>query len=46
MLGKVVTKMGAMVQAQGMLYKVIIQPVLLYGRNSWVVIGIYGNYPL
>ena len=33
------TKTGAMVQARGMLYKVVVQMVLLYRINSWVVTG-------
>ena len=38
-VGKVVTKTGATVRAQGILYKSIIQSVLLYGSNRWVVMG-------
>ena len=34
MVGKVVTNMGAMVQAQGILYKAVVQLVLLYWSKS------------
>ena len=30
-------KTGEMVRAQGILYKAVVQLVLLYGSNSWVV---------
>ena len=39
MILKVLTKMGVMVQAHGMLYKAVAQMVLLYGSESWVVTG-------
>ena len=39
MILKVLTKMGAMVQAHGMLYKAVEQMVILYGSESWVVTG-------
>ena len=38
-VGKVVTKTGTTVQSQGILYKEIVQLVLLYGGDSWVVTG-------
>ena len=39
MAGKVVSKMGETVQARGILYKLSIQSLLLYGSDSWVVTG-------
>ena len=39
MTGKVVTNMGATVWAQGMLCKTMVQLVLLYGSEIWVVTG-------
>ena len=39
MLGKVVSKTGSKVRAQGMLYKVVSQSVLLYKKESWVITG-------
>ena len=39
MAGKVVTKTGATVQAWGMMYKAVMQLVLLYESESWVVTG-------
>ena len=39
MVAKVVTNMGTMVRSRGMLYKAVVQLVLLYGSYSWVVIG-------
>ena len=39
LVGKVVSKTGAMVRAQSMLYKEAVQSVLLYGSESWVVTG-------
>ena len=39
MVGKVVSKTGAMVQARVMLYKVVVKLVLLYMSDSWVVTG-------
>ena len=38
-MGKVVTNTGATVWAQDMLYKSVSQSVLLYGSESWVVMG-------
>ena len=39
MVGKVVTKTGAMVQEWVSLYKVAVQLVLLYRSESWLVTG-------
>ena len=39
MLARVVERMGAMVRAQGAIYKALAQSVLLYGINIWVVTG-------
>ena len=39
MVGKVVMKTGGKVRARVMLYRAIVQSVLLYGRKSWVVMG-------
>ena len=39
MISKVLTKTGAKVQARGMIYKSVAQKVLLYGSESWGVIG-------
>ena len=39
MLGKLVMKMESMVRAQGMMYNAVMQSVLLYGRETWVVMG-------
>ena len=36
MLGKVVTNMGETVRERGMMYKELVQSVLLYGIKSWV----------
>ena len=33
------TKIGEMLQAWVMIYKSVVQSVLLYGINSWVVTG-------
>ena len=33
-------KMGATVRARGMMYKAVDQSVLLYGSDSWVVMGV------
>ena len=33
------TKTVSTVQAHGMLYKVVVHTVLLYGSKSWVVMG-------
>ena len=38
-VGKVVSKTGSTVQDRGVLYKAVIQLVLLYGSESWVVMG-------
>ena len=37
---KVLTNMGTMVQSSGMLYKEVVQAVLLYRSNSWVMTGV------
>ena len=39
MVGKVVIKMGAKVRERGMMFKAVVQSVLLYGSKSWVVMG-------
>ena len=39
MVGMVMTKMRATVQARGMIYKAVVQTVLIYGSKSWVVTG-------
>ena len=39
MVGKLVSKTGATFQARGILYKTVVQSVLLYGSESWVVTG-------
>ena len=39
MVMKVVSNTGAMVRAWGMLYKAVVQLVLLYVSESWVVMG-------
>ena len=39
MVAKVLTRMGATVQARAMQYKVVVELVLLYGRENWVVTG-------
>ena len=39
MMGDVVTKTGATVRAQGMLYKSVVQSVLLYGSVIWLMTG-------
>ena len=31
------TKMGSMVRSQALIYKSLVQTMLLYGVNSWVV---------
>ena len=38
-MGKLVTNTGATVRSRGILYKSVLQYVLLYGRESWVVMG-------
>ena len=40
MVAKVLTKTGATVQARAMIYKVVVQIVILYGSNSWVVMEV------
>ena len=40
MISKVLANTVAIVRAHGMLYKVESYMVLLYGRNSWVVMGV------
>ena len=37
MVAKVLTKMGLMVRSQALIYKSLVQTMLLYGVNSWVV---------
>ena len=39
MVGKVAQKIGEMVRMRVMLYKSVVQSVLLYGSESWVVTG-------
>ena len=39
MVEKVVSNTGSMVWAWGILYKAVVQSVLLYGSESWVVQG-------
>ena len=39
MVGMVMTKMRATVQARGIFYKAIVKSVLLYGSKSWLVTG-------
>ena len=39
MVRKVVSNMGGTVWVWVMLYKAFVQPVLLYGSDSWVVTG-------
>ena len=36
-MAKVLTKKGAAVRSQAMMYKVVVHTVLLYGSKSWVV---------
>ena len=38
-MGKVVTEPGATVWERGMLYKAVVQSVILYGSKSWVAKG-------
>ena len=40
MVVKVLTKMVYTVQAQVMMYKAVVHTMLLYGRESWVVIDV------
>ena len=39
LISKVLKKTGAMLQDREMLYKSVAQTVLLYGSESWVVMG-------
>ena len=39
MVEKVLTRMGVTVQMRAMLYKAVVQMVLIYGRGRWVVMG-------
>ena len=39
MIVRVLDNTGATVRSQGMMYKVVAQLVLLYGSQSWVVMG-------
>ena len=39
MVEKVLTKLGAVVQAHTMMYKAVVQEVLLYWSEIWVVTG-------
>ena len=39
MVEKVLGKTGAPIKAHVMIYKAVVQEVLLYGREIWVVIG-------
>ena len=39
MVVKVLMRMGATVPAWAMLYKAVVQTVVLYGSKSWVVTG-------
>ena len=39
MVGMVITKVRATVQARGIFYKAIVKSVLLYGSKSWLVMG-------
>ena len=39
MVGEVVKNTGATVQSWGMIYKSVVQLVLLYGSKSWVLMG-------
>ena len=38
-VGKVMSKTGMIVRAQGMMYKAFIQLLFLYGNDSWVLTG-------
>ena len=38
-MGKVVSKTGETVRAQGIMYKSVVQSVWLYGSDNWVVTG-------
>ena len=39
MVEKVLKKSVAAVQSQAMMYKAVVQTVLMYGSDSWVVMG-------
>ena len=39
MVAKVLTKSGAVVWSQEMIYKTVVQTVLLYGSKIWVAMG-------
>ena len=39
MIERVMTKTGATVREQGVMYKAVAQSVLLYGSEIWVVMG-------
>ena len=39
MAEKVLTRMGVTVRMRAMIYKAMVQTVLIYGRGSWVVMG-------
>ena len=39
MVAKVLTKEGALLRALEMLYKVVVNMVLLYGNEIWVAMG-------
>ena len=39
MMGKAVPKRGATVREWGILYMAVVQSVLVYGSESWVVMG-------
>ena len=39
MVARVLDKTGATVRARGIMYKAVYQSVLLYGSDSWVVMG-------
>ena len=43
MVEKMATKKGAPVRAQGILYNTVVQAVLLYGSDTWVVTGSMNN---
>ena len=38
MVVRVLAKTGAMVRSQGVMYKAVDQPVILYGSEIWVVL--------
>ena len=39
MISRVLENTGAMVRDRGVMYNVVVQPVLLYGSEIWVVMG-------